>query len=136
MNSGQFNGLPSNGNKSMGGNCLISNSCCKAAATVIFSLVTALSTVSSPYIINKSMKPSIDWKWGLLEFREMLLFSLKLSCIRFPETVFQLAEIYGMFSVLSFKSTSSALGMGEKRLGYGEGVKSTFLCGAVYFKLS
>ena len=31
-----------------------------------------------------------------------------------------------MFSVLSFKSTSSALGMGEKRLGYGKGVKSTF----------
>ena len=30
-----------------------------------------------------------------------------------------------MFSVLSFKSTSSELGMNEKRLGYGKGVKST-----------
>ena len=45
--------------------------------------------------------------------------------MRFLETVFKLVEIYGMFSVLSFKSTSSELGMGEKRLGYGEGVKST-----------
>ena len=30
-----------------------------------------------------------------------------------------------MFSVLFFKSTSSELGMGQKRLRYGEGVKST-----------
>ena len=60
MNSGQFNGLPSNGNKSMGGKCLNPNSSCKAAATVMFSLVTVLSTVSSPYIINKSKKLSID----------------------------------------------------------------------------
>ena len=30
-----------------------------------------------------------------------------------------------MFSVLSFKSTPSELGMNEKRLGYGKGVKST-----------
>ena len=65
MNLGQFNGLPSNGIKYMGGKCLVSNSCCKAAATVMFSLVTALSTVSLPSI-NKSVKLSIGWKWGLL----------------------------------------------------------------------
>ena len=44
--------------------------------------------------------------------------------MRFLETVFKLIEIYAMFSVLSFKSTSSELGMGQKSLGYGEGVKS------------
>ena len=58
MNSGQFNELPSNGIISMGGKCFVSNSCCKAAATVLFSLVAALSTVSSPSI-NKSMELSI-----------------------------------------------------------------------------
>ena len=62
---------------------------------------------------------------GLLDFRKVLLFSLKLYCMRFLETVFQLVGIHGMVSVLSFKSTSSKLGMGEKRLGYGEGVKCT-----------
>ena len=36
MNSGQFNRLLSNGIKSMGFKCLASNSCCKAAATVMF----------------------------------------------------------------------------------------------------
>ena len=126
MNSGQFNGLPPNGVKSMGGKCLVSSSCCKAAATVMFSLVTALSVVSSPSI-NKSMKLSIGWKWGLLKFRKVLLFSRKLSCRRFLETVFELVGIYGMFSVLSFKSTLSELGVDEKRLGYGDGVKSTLL---------
>ena len=50
--------MPSSGTKSMSGKCLVSNSCCKAAATVMFSLVTALSTVSLPSI-NKSMKLSI-----------------------------------------------------------------------------
>ena len=44
--------------------------------------------------------------------------------MRFLETVFKLVEIYGLFSVVSFKSTSSELGVGEKGLGYGEGVKS------------
>ena len=45
--------------------------------------------------------------------------------MRFLETVFKLVEIHRLFSVLSLKSTSSELGMSEKRLGYGEGVKST-----------
>ena len=45
--------------------------------------------------------------------------------MRFLETVFKLVGIFGMFSFLPFKSTSSELGMREKRLGYGEGVKST-----------
>ena len=58
MNSGQFNGLSSNGIKSMGGKYLVSNSCCKATAAVMFSFGTALSTISSPSI-NKSMKLSI-----------------------------------------------------------------------------
>ena len=57
MNSDQFNELPSNRIKSVGGKCIVSNSCCKAAAIVMFSLVTALSTVSSPSS-NKSMKLS------------------------------------------------------------------------------
>ena len=65
------------GIKSMSGKCLVSHSCCKAATTVMFSLVTELSTVSSPSI-NKSMKLSIGWEYGLLEFREVLLFLLKL----------------------------------------------------------
>ena len=55
----------------------------------------------------------------------MLLFPLKLSCMKFLETVFELVWINGMLYVLSFKSTSSELGMGEKGLGHGEGVKST-----------
>ena len=42
--------------------------------------------------------------------------------MRFLETVFKLVQIYAMFPVLSFKSTSSELGMGQKSLGYGEGV--------------
>ena len=46
------------GIKSMGGKCLVSNSCCKAATTVMFPLVTERSTVSSTSI-NKSMKQSI-----------------------------------------------------------------------------
>ena len=45
--------------------------------------------------------------------------------MRSLETVSKLVEIYGMFSSLSFKSTSSELGIGEKRLGYDEGVRST-----------
>ena len=44
--------------------------------------------------------------------------------MRFLETVFKLVEIYAVFYVLSFKSASSELGMGQKSLGYGEGVKS------------
>ena len=127
INSGHFNGLPSNRIKSMCGECLVSNSCCKAAATVMFSLVTALSTVSSPSV-NKSMKLWIGWEWGLLELHEVfLLFSPKLSCMRSLETVFKLVGIYEMFSVLSFKSTSSELGMGEKPFRYDERVKSTLI---------
>ena len=82
----------------MGGQCLASNSSCKAATTVMFSLVTTLNTVSSP-TINNSMKLSIGWKWGLLEFREVLLFLLSLSCMRFLETVFEHVGIYEMFFV-------------------------------------
>ena len=33
--------------------------------------------------------------------------------MRFPETVFELFEIYVIFSVLSFNSTLGELGMGE-----------------------
>ena len=45
--------------------------------------------------------------------------------MRFLEIVFKLVGIHGMFSVLSFKSMPSKLGMVEKHLGYGEGVEST-----------
>ena len=110
----------------MGGKSLVSNYCCKAAATVMFWLVTALSTVSLPSI-NKSMKLSIGWEWGLLELHEVLLFSPKLSGMRFLENVFKLVGIYGMFSVLSFKSMSNELGMDEKPFGYREGIKSTLI---------
>ena len=59
-----------------GGKYLVSNSCCKAASTVMFSLVTGLSTVSSPSI-DKSMKLSIGWKWALLEFYKNVTVSAK-----------------------------------------------------------
>ena len=52
--------------------------------------------------------------------------------MRFLETVFKLVEIYGLFSVVSFKSTSSELGVGEKGLGYGEGVKSALFVYGVF----
>ena len=50
--------------------------------------------------------------------------------MRFLETVFELVRIYGMFYVLSLKSTSSELGIGGKRFGYGEGLNLLYLwCG-------
>ena len=52
--------------------------------------------------------------------------------MRFLETVFELVGIYGMFSVLSFKSASSELGISEKRFRYGEGLNLLYLWRGVF----
>ena len=50
--------------------------------------------------------------------------------MRFLKTVFELVRIYGMFSVLSFKSTSSELGMVKNTWDMVKGLNLLYLwCG-------
>ena len=50
--------------------------------------------------------------------------------MRFLKTVFELVRIYGMFSVLSFKSTSSELGMVKNTRDMVKGLNLLYLwCG-------